>query len=173
MRRRRGPAWVLLLLLAAASLSACGQAQLTGTPGKEIKPLPATELPAKLAGLTVKPETVTKALAKAKQSYVDRVGFYSLRDADKVVQATIQLSAFGPSARLDDPEFRRQIVLQSSPGAPAPVDVAGTQVQQSTGTKSTVSIWFSEDRLVVLTVLLTYNGGRGLLEQTVKALPGA
>ena len=63
--------------------------------------------------------------------------------------------------------------MQSSPGSPASVNVAGTTVQQSVGTKSSVSIWFSENRLIVLTVLKTYTGGRGLLEQAVVALPGA
>lgn len=173
-RTRRAPAGAALALAAALLASGCGgEVELTGTAGKDIEKLPTTALPAKLGPLTVKPETVDKALEKAKQSYVDAVGFYSLRDPEKRVQGTVQLSAFGPSARLDDPDFRRQIVLQSSPGTPSSVNVAGTTVQQSTGTKSTVSIWFSEDRLVVLTALKSYTGGRGLLEQAVAALPGS
>ena len=162
-----------LLLVAALALTGCGKAELTGTAGKDIKTLPATTLPAKIGPLTAKPEVVDKAVKKARQSYVDAIGFFSLRDAEKKIQGTVQVSSFGPSARLDDPEFTRQVVLQSSPGAPSTVNVSGTSVQQSTGTKSTVSIWFSEDRLVVLTVLKTYTGGRGLLEQTVAALPGS
>lgn len=175
MRRpTRAPLGALVVLLAVA-LSGCGDSkpQLTGTPGKDIKVLPASTMPKTVNGLSVKPEVVTKALRQAKQSYVDAVGFYSLRNEEKRVQGTVQVSSFGPSARLDDPEFRRQIVLQSSPGTPTSVNVAGTTVQQSVGTKSTVSIWFSEDRLVVLTALKTYTGTRGLLEQTVAALPGS
>lgn len=171
------PRWarssVALMAAAVVLLTGCGKAELTGTPGKDIATLPADTLPKKLGPLTVAPEKVAKALAKAKQSYVDAVGFYSLRNEDKVVQGTVQVSQFGPSARIDDKDFRRQVILGASPGAPAPVNVAGTTVQQSTGTKSTVSIWFSEDRLIVLTVLKTYTGGRGLLEQSVVALPGA
>lgn len=176
MRRPTRATLALVVALCALVLTGCGdsgKAQLTGTPGKDIKPLPASILPKTLNGLTVKQEVVTKALEKAKQSYVNQVGFFSLRNQEKRVQGTIQVSAFGPSARLDDPEFRRQIVLQSSPGSPAGVNVSGTTVQQSVGTKSTVSIWFSEDRLVVLTALKTYTGTRGLLEQTVAALPGS
>lgn len=160
-----------LAAVALLGLAGCGEAELTGTPGKDIKTLPVTTVPKVLNGLAVKPEKVTKALEQAKQSYVDAVGFYSLRK-DNVVQGTIQVSEFGPSARLGDPEFRTQIINQSSPGTPATVNVNGTGVQQSTGTKSTVSIWFSEDRFVVLTVLKSYLGARGLLEQTVVALPG-
>jgi len=161
----------VLATVALLGLTGCGEAELTGTPGKDIKTLPVTTVPKTLNGLTVKPEKVTKALEQAKQSYVDKVGFYSLRK-DNVVQGTIQVSEFGPSARLSDPEFRTQIINQSSPGTPSTVNVNGTGVQQSTGTKSTVSIWFSEDRFVVLTVLKSYLGARGLLEQTVVALPG-
>ncbi len=168
----RLPAGALVVVVALA-LTGCGKAELTGTPGKDITTLPVSTLPTKVGPLTVKAEVVDKALKKAKQSYVDAIGFYSLRNEEKRVQGTVQISSFGPSARLDDPDFRRQIVLGSSPGTPTTVNVSGTNVQQSTGTKSTVSIWFSEDRLVVLTVLKTYNGGRGLLEQTVVALPGS
>jgi len=171
------PLWarssVALLVVGLALVTGCGKAELTGTPGKDITTLPVNTLPKKLGPLSVAPEKVTKALKQAKQSYVDSVGFYSLRNTEKVVQGTVQVSRFGPSARLDDDEFRRQLILQSSPGAPSAVNVAGTPVQQSTGTKSTVSIWFSQDRLIVLTVLKTYDGGRGLLEQAVVALPGA
>ena len=160
-----------LAAVALLGLAGCGEAELTGTRGKDIKTLPVTTVPKVLNGLSVKPEKVTKALEQAKQSYVNSVGFYSLRK-DNVVQGTIQVSEFGPSARLSDPEFRTQIINQSSPGTPSNVNVNGTGVQQSTGTKSTVSIWFSEDRFVVLTVLKSYLGARGLLEQTVVALPG-
>lgn len=168
------PRWAVAAFAAGLiGLTGCGgEPELTGTPGKDIKVLPASTVPAKLNGLTVKSEKVTKALEQAKQSYVDKVGFYSLRNEDKVVQGTIQVSEFGPSARVSDPDFRTQVVNGSSPGTPATVNVAGTSVQQSTGTKSTVSIWFSEERLIVLTVLKTYAGSRGLLEQTVVALPG-
>lgn len=175
MRRPLRAPLTAVMLAAALALTGCGDDKptLTGTKGSDIKVLPASTLPKTINGLTVKPEVVTKALRQAKQSYVNKVGFYSLRNEEKRVQGTVQVSSFGPSARLDDPEFRREIVLQSSPGSPTPVDVSGTSVQQSVGTKSTVSIWFSQDRLVVLTVLKTYTGGRGLLEQTVAALPGS
>lgn len=150
--------------------SACAKEPLTGTPGSKIAILPASTLPKTLAGLSVRPEKVTKALKQAKHSYLDAVGFYSLRKG-KVVAATIQVSHFGPSARLDSADFRTQVVGQSSPGRPTAVNVGGTSIEQSLGTKSTVSIWFSKGRMVVLTVLLSYPGARGLLEQTLVALP--
>lgn len=151
-------------------LTGCGTPALTGTAGKDIKRLPASTLPKELSGLTVKPENISKDLKKAKHSYVDAVGFFTLRQA-KVVQGTIQISRFGPSARLDSEDFRKQIITQSSPGAASIVNVGGAAISQSLGTKSTVSIWFSKGRLVVLNTLLSYPGGRGLLEQTLVALP--
>jgi hypothetical protein len=161
-----------MALVAALGLTACGNEPLGGTAGKDIKTLPANTVPPKLAGLTVKPEKVTKALEKAKHSYVNAVGFYSLRK-DKVVQGTLQISAFGPEARLDDAGFKTQIVQEASPGAPTPVNVGGKVIQQSSGTKSTVSVWFSQSRMVILTVLATYTGSRGLLEQSLVALPAS
>ena len=89
------------------------------------------------------------------------------------MQGTVQVSTFGPAARLDDQEFRQQIVLQSSPGTPTTVNVSGTDVQQSTGTKSTVSIWFSEDRIVVLTVLNSYTGGAACSSRPSPPCPGS
>ena len=154
-------------LLAATG---CGKPALTGTNGKDIKVLPASTLPKTINGLTVREEKVTKALAQAKHSYVDAVGFYSLRQ-ERVVEGTIQVSHFGPSARLGDAGFRTQIVNQVSPARPSQVNVEGASIAQSLGTKSTVSIWFSKGRMVVLTVLLSYPGARGLLEQTLVALP--
>jgi hypothetical protein len=156
--------------VAVLATTGCGTPALTGTAGKDIAVLPASTVPKKLNGLAVKPEKVTKALAQAKHSYVDAVGFYSLRE-DDVVQGTLQVARFGPSARLSSADFRRQVILNASPGTPSDVNVGGTSIQQSSGTKSTVSIWFSEGRLIVLTVLATYTGARGLLEQTVEALP--
>ena len=100
------PRWAgtsaVLIVAAVVLLSCCGKAELTGTPGKDITTLPADTLPKKLGPLTVAPEKVTKALAKAKQSYVDAIGFYSLRNAEKVVQGTGQVSHCGSFARLDD-----------------------------------------------------------------------
>lgn len=157
-------------LTAALLGSGCGKTALTGTAGKDIKVLPASTLPKTLSGLTVKPEKVTKALQQAKHSYVDAVGFYSLRQ-QKVVQGTIQISHFGPTARIDSAAFRTKIVDAASPGKAAVVNVGGTTVSQSLGTKSIVTIWFSKGRMIVLTVLLSYPGARGLLEQTLAALP--
>lgn len=171
MTSRSLSAAVAAVVASALLLTGCGGKEpLGGTAGKDIKVLPASTVPSPLAGLTVKQETVTKALAKAKHSYVNAVGFYSLRKG-KVVQGTIQVSQFGPEARLDDKGFRTQIVQEASPGAPEDVNVGGKVIQQSVGTKSAVSVWFSKDRMVILTVLKTYTGGRGLLEQALIALP--
>lgn len=165
--------WVAAVLLATGlGVTGCGTPALTGTAGKDITALPASTLPASLNGLAVTPEKVDKALLTAKHSYLDSVGFFSLRK-DKVVQATVQVGHFGPSARLSSPDFRTSIVNSSSPGTPATVNIGSTPVQQSRGTKSTVTVWFSKDRLVILTVLKTYPGGRSLLEQALTALPSA
>jgi len=160
--------------VAVASLllgsTGCGKKELTGTAGKDIKILPANTLPRELAGLTVKQENVAKATKQAKHSYVDAVGFYTLRQ-DKRVQGTVQVSRFNDSARLEDADFKTELVQRTSPGTPVAINVGNTTVQQSTGTKSTVSIWFSKGRMIVLTVLLAYTGSRGLLEQALVELP--
>lgn len=156
--------------LALVGASGCGSTPLGGTPGKDIQVLPDSTVPHQLNGLTVKPERVTKALKKARHAYVDAVGFYSLRH-ERVVQGTIEVARFGPGARLSDKSFRQRIVTDVSPGTPIDVNVGSSIVFQSAGTKSTVDIWFSKGRMVILTVLDTYTGGRGLLEQTLAALP--
>jgi hypothetical protein len=172
----RSPVRIAAIAAVALSLllglTGCGTEPLTGTVGKDIKALPASTLPKTLNGLTVKAENVKKGLKQASHSYVDAVGFFTLRQA-RVVQGTIQISHFGPSARLSSKEFRNQIIAQASPGQPASVNIAGQSISQSLGTKSTVSIWYSKGRLVVLTVLLSYPSSRGLLEQALVALPTA
>lgn len=173
MRARSRTAVVAVALSATlAGTTGCGGPELTGTAGKDIAVLPASTVPARFGELTVNPEDVAKALEQAKHSYVDAVGFYSLRKG-KVVQGTLQIARFGPSARLGSEQFRNEIIQQSSPGSPTAVNVGSAIISQSNGTKSTVSVWFSQERLVVLTVLSTYLGGRGLLEQTLTALPVA
>lgn len=170
MTRQPPTAALAAAALLAVLASGCAKEALGGTAGKDIKSLPAKTLPAKLGALTVKQENVKKALAEAEHSYANAVGFYSLRE-DKMVQATVQVSEFGPEARLGDKDFRKQLVDQSSPGTATALNVGSGTVMQSTGTKSTVSIWFSKGRMVVLTVLSSYDGARGLLEQALVALP--
>lgn len=171
-QRPRATATTIAVALAAVLLGpvACTKQELGGTSGKDIKALPASTVPHQLGGLTVKPEPVTKAVQKAQHSYIDAIGFYTLRKG-RVVQGTLQVAHFGPEARLDSAHFRSKIIEGASPGVPAPVNVDGTSISQSLGTKSTVSVWFSKGRMVVLTVLLSYPGARGLLEQTLAALP--
>lgn len=156
--------------LVLTGTSGCGSKPLGGTPGKAITVLPDTTVPKTLNGLTVKPERVTKALKQAKHAYVDAVGFYSLRK-ERIVQGTIEVARFGAGARLGDKGFRDQIIIDVSPGTPSAVNVGSSIINQSSGTKSTVDVWFSKGRMVILTVLESYPGARGLLEQTLAALP--
>ncbi|MCW2544230.1 MAG: hypothetical protein JWM40_1782 [Frankiales bacterium] len=170
MTRWPRAAAIAAVAVLAVVTSGCGKQVLGGTAGADIKALPASTLPREISGLTVKQESITKPLKQTKHSYADAIGFYSLRQ-DKVVQATVQVSQLGPEARLEDEGFRQQLVDQSSPGTAVPLTIGESTVMQSTGTKATVSIWFSQERMVLLTVLSTYDGARGLLEQTLAALP--
>lgn len=168
--RLRAAALSVVAMTVAFGLTACGTPALTGTPGKDIAKLPASTMPKELNGLAVKQEDISKSLKQAKHAYVDAVGFWTFRQA-RVVQGTVQVSRFGPSARLEDPDFRKQIITQTSPGEPTDLNVGGASVAQSQGSKSTVSIWISKGRLIVLTALLSYTGSRGLLEAALDALP--
>lgn len=160
------------LLLPALLAAACSAQALGGTPGGAIATLPPSSLPASIGGLTVKAENVSKALTGVAHSYVDGLAFFSLRKGTQV-EATIELARLGPAANLASQAFRTEIVNQVSVATPVSLDVAGATVEQSTGPKSTVTVWYSGRDLVVLTVLNSYLYGRGLLEAALAAEPAS
>ncbi|MHB8341955.1 MAG: hypothetical protein ACYDB7_12410 [Mycobacteriales bacterium] len=164
----KSAALFLPLLLA----SACSAQALGGTPGGQIATLPPSTLPASIGGLTVAPENVTKALSGVAHSYVNGLGFFSLRKGTQV-EATLELARLGPAAPLTSSAFRTEISNQVSVATPVTLDVAGSSVAQSTGPKSTVTVWYAGRDLVVLTVLNSYPQGRGLLEAALGAVPAS
>jgi hypothetical protein len=154
-------------------VTACsGGAPLGGTNGAAIRTATATTLPATVAGLQVQRETVRSSLKSVRNSYLDAMSFYTLREHTNV-EATIEIAHFARQARTQDPKFVDQVVRGVVGNVSTPVLVHGTQVQQTAGLKSTISVWFRGNELFVLTVLQTYPRARGLLEAVVAQVNNA
>lgn len=165
--RRRLAALVSCSLLAAG----CSGPALRGTSGRSIAILPASIVPGTMAGLSVRPDDVRPSLRSVKHSYLDAIGFYSLRSHDHV-EATLEVARFAEQADYRSSAFRSSVAGGVEQAAPEELSVRGVEVYQASGTRSTIDVWFSGPWMMELTVLATYKHARSLLEAAVAASPG-
>jgi hypothetical protein len=163
--------------LAAAGLAAisfvtvaCGQDEVEGTAGKQIKQLPADVVPGELLGLPLAQEDMSATVARAEDAFVESVGLYSMR-RDDLLQATLQVSKFRSNAPVETSKFRSSLVNQ----------IGGTRVQRfrmgddvvyrTTGRKQTISMWFHGRYLFVLSARETFESPRSLLREALEIEP--
>lgn len=165
--RRRLAALVSCALLAAG----CSGGSLPGPSGRSIAILPASSVPGTMAGLSVRTDDVRPSLRSVEHSYVDAIGFYSLR-SHRQVEATLEVARFGRQADYGSAAFRSSVAGGVEQAAPEQLSVRGAQVYQASGTRSTIDVWFSGPWMMELTVLGTYKHARSLLEAAVAASPG-
>ena len=125
-------------------------------------------MPSTIGGLDVQSESVKAAIAKkgGELTYADSIGFWSLRK-DKLVQATLQIEHFGPSARLGDPKFAASVAQSITMGATAPTRIGDYDVYLQQGQTVNLAIWFEGAYFFELAVRPTYAQPRTLLESAV------
>ena len=158
------------LALCALAGSACGGDRVAGTSGKSIKQLPADVVPTELLGLPLAQEDMSATVARAEDAFVESVGLYSMR-RDELLQATLQVSKFRSNAPVKTSKFRSSLVNQ----------IGGTRVQRfrmgddvvyrTTGRKQTISMWFRDDYLFVLSARETFESPRSLLREALEIEP--
>ena len=142
---------LILLALPAFALAACAKKESSQPSGRKIKPL-SVQMPAEVAGLRVQSEDITKALAQVNVSYVREAALYSLRGADDVVQATLQIHRFGSEPRFQSPQFRGTIITQLATTPPRATRMGKLTIYRSAGGNQRVALWFDGRVMYLLTI---------------------
>lgn len=160
------------VLAAAVALAGCARsdASVQPTPGKAVKALEITGLPADIMGLKLAPEDVGEAVAKVPSAFIDGLSLYSLRK-DELVMATLQVSRFNDGADVEDDKFRQTVVNQIGSTAPRTVRLGGETVYLTTGTKQSIGVWFRDRHLFVLATRADYDEPRTLLRKALEIKP--
>lgn len=163
MRIRRAVAATLAL---GAVLTGCG-----GPGPKAISSSPqlagSVKLPDRIIGLSVKPEDITADLAKVQGAYVDSVALFGLRDGT-VLRAALQVSRFNRLAKPNDPAFVTLIVNQFGTSEPQEMRLGDQAVWLSPGKLQYIFLWFSGDKMFVLTGRRDYPFVRSLARRLVE-----
>lgn len=154
MRFNRTARSVAALALLAVLATACGdEVDLATAPHPsdrfDIVPPPA------IAGLAVKESPkATKQLRKqaaSKDSYARQITVYEMRQGTEL-RAALEVMRLAPDARVDDPEFRREMARLMGAGSQRPVNRGGVPVYQTKQNEQHIFIWFEGLFLQVLTV---------------------
>lgn len=165
----RGGAGAVLVVTMATVAAGCGG----GTPsaavvsGPHVASLAAGLLPSDLGDLQVQQEQLPSQIANSTKSYARKVGFYSLRK-NKLVEGTLEVIEFNPSADSGSAKFQTAVVDQVSGGVPEHLVLNGHDVYQSPGTGATLNVWFHGRYLLVLTIRSSYSHPRTLTESALE-----
>jgi len=111
----------------------------------------------------VEQEDVGEELDDVERPYVDSVAVFSLREADDLLQATLQVSRFNSRARPDDAGFRGSIVSTVGSTRPREIVVGGRTVSVTSASSQDVFVWFTETGLFVLSISKDFPFPRTLL----------
>lgn len=170
MRRLAAAALAATVLLSG---SACVQkSDIVGTDPKAIKQLPPELIPSEILDLKVGREDMAPTLERAKRSYIEGVGLYSMRK-DELLQATLQVSRFTEDDHTTSSQFRRALVSQIGSSVPQLARVGRDAVYLTTGTKQSLYIWFRDHHMMILSVREDYPEPRRLLRKALEIDPTA
>jgi hypothetical protein len=154
-------------------LAACGNGahfNANGTAGAKIAAVTsAPVLNRSFAGLTVTDEDVSQTVKGAQRAYVDALSLYGLRSG-QLLEATLQVAEFNPDARYQTPAFRTSVVNQIGSVTPVPIDVNGTTVYASQGSRQRIFVWFAGRNFFVLAVRQDYPLPRTLLREALQVV---
>jgi hypothetical protein len=156
-----------LLALSALPWAACGGS--SSHAAVRVKAIPANAVPAQLLDLTVKQEESAQA-RKIERPFVDGASLYSLRKGD-LLNATLQVSHFSPTADVNEVKFRNAVVGQIGSTVPKPFRMSGQTVYLTTGRRQAVAVWFRDRYLFILSTREDYKSPRGLLRQALDIKP--
>jgi hypothetical protein len=159
----------LVLALAVAGLAATGCAaedEAGATAVDEVKPLEVDFVPSDLLGLDVEAETVS-GIEDVRQSYVEAVQLYSVRDGDQLV-ATLQVGRFASGVEWATRRFQRSVLTQVGSTTPREVRVGDDVVFLTAGVKQRLAVWFRDGYLFVLGTRAEFELPRSLLRASLE-----
>lgn len=169
MKRWRRIAAVVAIVPALA-LGACGDdgaGASSATPKSQIRTLRPDLLTGDILGLTIGPESMGEALAKADRSFADAVGLYGFRDPDNVLQATLQVTRLNQNAEHESEEFRRRLVSDLGGSIPKPIKVGADTVYVARRTEQLRAVWFRDRYVFVLSSRDTFRFPFALLREAM------
>jgi hypothetical protein len=156
---------VALLLLLSVALGACGGAKAAER--RKIEPLTADLLPPTINDLEVRKEEVGTTIRDQERTYLEAVGLYSFRKKD-LLQATLQISKFAPTAKYRTDKFRQAIIGQIGTTVPRQAVMGGHTVWVTSGKKQSVVIWFTGPYVLVLSTREDFTQSRKLLRSLLE-----
>ena len=165
---------VLLAVAVASAASGCGAPSIAeeGTATKDLKPVELPTLPPTILDLKVSVEDSKETLDRSDRTYLDKVSLYSLRATagpqKDLVQATLQIAHFNDDARWKDEKFRASILTQLGGSAPQPLRLGNDDVFITKGQQQSVSVWFRDEYMFILSTRLDFDRPRALLRSTLQ-----
>lgn len=151
----------------AMLLGACGDepAEVDAAKGRSIDKLEVS-VPLSLAGLEVVEEDIAETLEQGRRPYLDAATLFSFRE-DDLLQATLQIGRFADDVDPTDEDFVNTIVTNIGPGA-RQVRMGDTELYLTGADRQTLSIWFSDDNLYILSTRDGFPQGRALLREALE-----
>lgn len=156
-----------LLVAACLAMAACGSdpAEVGAAESRVIDKLEIS-VPLSLAGLEVVEEDIAETLEQGRRPYLEAVTLYSFRE-DDLLQATLQIGRFADDVDYSDEDFINTIVTNIGPGA-REVRMGDTDLYLTGADRQTLSIWFSDDHLYILSTRDGFAQGRSLLREALE-----
>ena len=158
------------LVVAVALGGACGSddGSVDRAEQRSIEDLDAA-VPLTVNGLEVVEEDVAETLDAAQRPYLEAAGLYSFRE-DDLLQATLQVGRFAPDVDEDDEVFVDRLVNRVSAGA-RKVRMGDQLLYVGGADRQTLTMWFQDGHMFLLSTRDGFAGGRALLRQAVEIQP--
>lgn len=127
-------------------------------------------VPLSLAGYQVEDEDIEELLADGRRPYLESAALYSIREEDDLLQATLQIGRFADDVDEDDEEFRDSLLF-SIGAAPREARMGDHRVWITGADRQTLSIWFTDGHMLVLSTRDGFEAGRTVLRAALEIRP--
>jgi hypothetical protein len=146
---------ILTLALAVILAASCSSDDADGP--RVVPPERAqANLPAKLLGLQVVEEDVSKNVSSISRTYLQSVGLFSFREGDDLLRATLQIGKFNDVAENDKERFRDSIIGQLGSSVPLELRMGKKKVFVAAGGEQNIYTWFDDLGFYALSVRSDY-----------------
>lgn len=126
-------------------------------------------IPLTVNGLEVVEEDISETLDAANRPYLEAAGLYSFRD-DDLLQATLQVGRFADDVDENDETFIERLVNRVSAGA-RKVRMGEQLMYVGGADRQTLTIWFDDGHMFLLSTRDGFDGGRALLREALEIQP--
>lgn len=170
-RRASLAAGALALVIAVGACGDDGAGKKAGVAGKDIKAVE-VNVPPTILGLPIAKEDVLATVNQLEgRTYVEGNAFYSAREPDGLLEATIQVTKFTDDAPYKSGKFKRQVVQQIGGSTPQVLKVGKETVYLTAGAKQKLFAFYKGRHLFVISVRETYPQPRNLLRKALEIQP--